>query len=205
MGKDRGISKEIIVEALEAAMLTAPVKIRTECGNKAHYNDETGEVEVFQFKTVVEQGFASETQISKEKQGQRSMKERNPRQSRHENRTISSDDCRQLGKQIIIQRVKDAECDNIYDEYKDRRGELSTALSRDLKRSIVVNLGRAEGIVPPSEQIHREAYKRGERIRAYIFEVKKSPKGLQIILSRTHPSFLKALSRWRFRRFPKVD
>ena len=100
----------------------------------------------------------------------------------------------QMAKQIIIQRVKDAERDNIYDEYKDRKGELINGfVQRFESGNIIVNLGRAEGVVPPAEQIHRETYKRGERIRSYLFEVKKNAKGAQIILSRTHPAFLKAL------------
>ena len=100
----------------------------------------------------------------------------------------------QMAKQIIIQRVKDAERDNIYDEYKDRKGELINGFVQRFEGgNIIVNLGRAEGVVPPVEQIHRETYKRGERIRTYLFEVKKNTKGAQIILSRTHPAFLKAL------------
>ncbi len=196
MGKDRGISKEIIVEALEAAMLTAASKkFGQNVEIEAHYNDETGEVEVFQFKTVVDKVLHPETQISRE-------------EARHLDEGAEPGDSLgmkietsafgriavQLAKQIIIQRVKDAECDNIYDEYKDRKGELVNGFVQRFEGgSIVVNLGRAEGIVPPAEQIHRETYKRGERIRAYIVEVKKSAKGLQIILSRTHPAFLKAL------------
>ena len=100
----------------------------------------------------------------------------------------------QMAKQIIIQRVKDAESDNIYEEYKDKKGELVTGFVQRFEGgSIIVNLGRAEGIVPPVEQIHRETYKRGERIRSYIVDVKKNSKGSQIFLSRTHPAFLRAL------------
>jgi N utilization substance protein A len=99
-----------------------------------------------------------------------------------------------MAKQIIIQRVKDAECDNIYEEYKDRKGELVNGFVQRFEGgNIIVNLGRAEGVVPPTEQIHRETYKRGERIRSYIIDVKKNSKGPQIIMSRTHPAFLKAL------------
>jgi N utilization substance protein A len=90
--------------------------------------------------------------------------------------------------------VKDAERDNIYEEYKDKKGQLiSGFVQRFDSGNIIVNLGRAEGIIPPSEQIHREAFKRGERIRAYVYEVKKTSKGPPIILSRTHPAFLRTL------------
>ena len=90
--------------------------------------------------------------------------------------------------------MKDAERDNVYEEYRDRKGELVNGFVQRFEGgNIIVNLGRAEGVIPTSEQILRETYKRGERIRAYIFDVKKISKGPQIILSRTHPGFLKAL------------
>jgi transcription termination/antitermination protein NusA len=197
MGKDRGINKEIIVGALEEAMLTAAKKkLGQNVEVEAQYNDETGEIEVFQFKTVVDKVLHPETQIAKD-EARRTLDEgAEPGDSLGMKIETSAFGriAVQLAKQIIIQRVKDAECDNIYDEYKDRKGELVNGFVQRFEGgSIVVNLGRAEGIVPPAEQIHREAYKRGERIRAYIVEVKKSTKGLQIILSRTHPAFLKAL------------
>jgi len=197
MGKDRGINKEIIIEALEAAMLTAASKkFGQNVEIEAHYNDETGEVEVFQFKTVVDKVLDHETQISKEEARKTLDEGAEPGDSLGMKIETSAFGriAVQMAKQIIIQRVKDAECDNIYDEYKDRKGELVNGFAQRFEGgSIIVNLGRAEGIVPPTEQIHRETYKRGERIRAYIVDIKKNAKGLQIILSRTHPSFLKAL------------
>jgi N utilization substance protein A len=197
MGKDRGIEKETITEALEAAMLTAArKKLGQNVDIEAHYNDEAGEIEVFQFKTVVDKVLDPETQVSKE-QARKTLDEgAEPGDSL--GMKIETDSfgriAVQMAKQIIIQRVKDAERDNIYEEYKDRKGELLTGFVQRFEGgSIIVNLGRAEGVVPPAEQIHRETYKRGERIRSYIVDVKKNTKGSQIILSRTHPAFLKAL------------
>jgi N utilization substance protein A len=197
MGKDRGIDKEIITEALEAAMLTAArKKMGQNVDIEAHYNDEAGEIEVFQFKTVVDKVLDPEMQIAKE-EARRTMDEgAEPGDSLGIKIETASFGriAVQMAKQIIIQRVKDAERDNIYDEYKDRKGELVNGFVQRFEGgSIVVNLGRAEGILPPAEQIHREAYKRGERIRSYIVDVKKNSKGSQILLSRTHPAFLKAL------------
>jgi N utilization substance protein A len=197
MGKDRGIDKLIITEALEAAMMTAArKKLGQNVDIEAHYNDEVGEIEVFQFKTVVDKVLDPETQISKE-EARKSLDEgAEPGDSLGMKIETSSFGriAVQMAKQIIIQRVKDAERDNIYDEYKDRKGELINGfVQRFESGNIIVNLGRAEGVVPPAEQIHRETYKRGERIRSYLFEVKKNTKGAQILLSRTHPSFLKAL------------
>ncbi|KAF0160284.1 MAG: N utilization substance protein A [Syntrophaceae bacterium] len=197
MGKDRGIDKLIITEALEAAMLTAArKKLGANVDIEAHYNDDVGEIEVFQFKTVVDKVLDPETQISKEEARKTLDEGAEPGDSLGMKIETSSFGriAVQMAKQIIIQRVKDAERDNIYDEYKDRKGELINGFVQRFEGgNIIVNLGRAEGVVPPAEQIHRETYKRGERIRTYLFEVKKNTKGAQIILSRTHPAFLKAL------------
>ena len=197
MGKDRGIDKLIITEALEAAMMTAArKKLGQNVDIEAHYNDEAGEIEVFQFKTVVDKVLDPETQISKEEARKTLDEGAEPGDSLGMKIETSSFGriAVQMAKQIIIQRVKDAERDNIFDEYKDRKGELINGfVQRFESGNIIVNLGRAEGVVPPAEQIHRETYKRGERIRSYLFEVKKNAKGAQIILSRTHPAFLKAL------------
>ncbi|MBN1474967.1 MAG: transcription termination/antitermination protein NusA, partial [Syntrophaceae bacterium] len=155
-----------------------------------------GEIEVFQFKTVVDKVLDPETQISKEEARKKLDEGAEPGDSLGMKIETGSFGriAVQMAKQIIIQRVKDAERDIIYEEYKDRKGEILTGFVQRFEGgSIIVNLGRAEGVVPPAEQIHRETYKRGERIRSYIVDVKKNTKGSQIILSRTHPSFLKAL------------
>ncbi len=197
MGKDRGIDKQIITEALEAAMLTAArKKLGQNVDIEVHYNDEVGEIEVFQFKTVVDKVLDPEMQISTEVAQKTLDEEAQPGDSLGMKIDTSSFGriAVQMAKQIIIQRVKDAERDNIYDEYKDRKGELVNGFVQRFEGgSIIVNLGRAEGILPVAEQIHRETYKRGERIRSYIVDVKKNAKGSQILLSRTHPAFLKAL------------
>jgi len=197
MGKDKGIDKEVIVDALKTAVLTAAKKkLGQNLDMEAHYNEESGEIEVFRFMTVVDKVLNADTQISLD-----------------EARTTLDEDAEfgdslgmkidantfgriavQTAKQIIIQKVRDAERDKIYDEYKDRKGELAHGFVQRFEGgSIIVNLGRAEGVIPTTEQIHKETFKRGERIRTYICEVKRISKGPQIILSRTHPGFLKSL------------
>ena len=197
MGKDRGIDKGIIVEALEAAMLNAARKKygpRVEI--EVHYNEDAGEIEVFQFKTVEERVTDPEVQISLEEARGTLDEEAEPGDSlgmKIDTSTLGRIAV-QTAKQIIIQRVRDAERDNVYEEYRDRKGELVNGFVQRFEGgNIIVNLGRAEGVIPTSEQIFRETYKRGERIRAYLFDVKKISKGPQVILSRTHPGFLKAL------------
>jgi len=197
MGKDRGLDKEIIIEALEAAMLSAArKKLGPQVDIEAHYNEETGEIEVFQFKVVVETVTDPDTQISLAYARQNLDEETEPGDSLGSKVDASTFGriAVQTAKQIIIQKVKDAERDNVYEEYKDRKGEIVNGFVQRFEGgSIIVNLGRAEGVIPTSEQIHREVYKRGERIRAYLLEVKRITKGPQIILSRTHPNFLRAL------------
>lgn len=198
LGKDRGIDKGVIIEALEAAMLKAArQKLGPKVEIEAHYNDEIGEIEVFQFKTVEEKVVDPDVQVSLEEARRTLDEEAEPGDSLG----IKIDTSNfgriaiQAAKQIIIQKVKDAERDNVYEEYKDRKGDIVNGFVQRMEGgNIVVNLGRAEGVLPVSEQIFREQYRRGERIRALIIEVRnKTMKGPQILLSRTHPNFLKAL------------
>jgi N utilization substance protein A len=162
---------------------------------EAHYNEEAGEIEVFQFKRVEERVTDPDMEISLAEA--REMDEEVELGDSLGMKVDTSTFGRiavQTAKQIIIQRVKDAERDNIYDEFKDRKLQLINGFVQRFEGgSIIVNLGRAEGVIPVSEQIYREVYKRGERIRSFICDVKRITKGPQIILSRTHPGFLKAL------------
>ncbi len=98
----------------------------------------------------------------------------------------------QAAKQNLIQRLRDAERDIIFNEFKDRKGELthSGIVQRFEKKNIIVNLGRTDAILPEKEQIPRERYRQGDRIRAFILDVEMTSKGPQIVLSRTHPGFL---------------
>ena len=197
MGKDKGIDKEVIIDVLETAMLTAARKklgphVEVETG----YNEDAGEIEVFLFKIVVETVLDPNTQISLE-DARRNLDEEAELGDSLGMKIEANTFGRivvQTAKQVIIQKVKDAERDRIYEEYKDRKGELLNGFVQRFEGgNIIVNLGIAEGVIPPDEQIVRESYKRGERIRAYICDVKKISKGPQIILSRTHPGFLREL------------
>jgi N utilization substance protein A len=193
VGKDKGIDKKILIEALEQALLAAA---RKKYGPKqeieAKYNEEAGEVELFQFKTVVKDVKNPPAEIALE-------------EARELDGDVEIGDslgtkiditefgriAAQTAKQVIIQRVKDAERENIFEDFKDRKGEvISGTVQRFERGSIIVNLGRAEALVPQQELVPRETYKPGDRIRAYVLDVRKTPKGPQIILSRTNPDFL---------------
>ncbi|MDO9530439.1 MAG: transcription termination factor NusA [Syntrophales bacterium] len=195
--RDKGIDKETIIEVLETAMLTAAKKkLGPHVDVEARYNEAAGEIEVFLFKTVVEKVLDTDTQISLEDARRKLDEEAELGDSlgmKIEAQTFGRIAV-QTAKQIIIQKVRDAERDKIYEEYLDRKGELVNGFVQRFEgRNIIVNLGRAEGVIPTDEQINRESFRRGERIRAYIFDVKRISKGPQIILSRTHPGLLRAL------------
>lgn len=197
VSRDKDIDKEVIIEVLEASMLTAAIKkLGADVDVEASYNEDTGEIEVFQFKTVVEKVLNPDTQISLEDARRDMDVEAELGDSLGAKIEVNTFGriAVQTAKQMLIQKIKDAERDKIYEEYKDRKGELLTGFVNRFERgSIIVNLGRAEGVVPHDEQIFRESYKRGERIRAYICDVRKISKGPQIILSRTHPEFVRKL------------
>jgi N utilization substance protein A len=100
----------------------------------------------------------------------------------------------QSAKQVIIQRMRDAEQEIIYEEYKDRKGEIVSGIIQRRDRSgWIINLGRTEALLPKEEQIPRERYKRGDRVQAFIIEVLPQGRGPQIIVSRTHADYMSAL------------
>ena len=197
VSKEKGIDRTIVVSAIESAMLSAAKKIIGPTVHlEAKFNPEVGEVELFKILTVVEEVTDPETQITQE----------NARANLDPDAEIGDELLEKLdqsygriaaqaAKQSLIQRLRDAERDIIYNEFKDRKGELthSGIVQRFEKKNIIVNLGRTDAILPEKEQIPRERYRQGDRIRAYILEVEMTSKGPQIVLSRTHPGFLMKL------------
>jgi N utilization substance protein A len=193
VGKDKGIGKEILVEALENALLSAAKKeFGPQREIEARYNEQLGEVELFQFKTVVEKVQNTYTEISVE-----DAHEIDPEAQIGDSLGIKMDSAAfgriaaQTAKQVIIQKVRDAERDIIYNEFQERQGELVNGIAQRFERgNIVVDLGRTEAVILPRDQVPRVAYRQGDRIRAYVMDIKKTPKGPQILLSRTHPGLL---------------
>jgi N utilization substance protein A len=191
--KDKGIERGVIIDALENAVLMASrKKFGSQSLMEAHYNEEIGEVELFQFVEVVEEVEDSYTQMSLDE-----ARELDPDSDIGDSLGVKLDTsdfgriAAQTAKQVIIQRVRDAERDNIYNEYKDRKGEIVTGNVQRVERgNLYINLGRAEAILQAREQVRGEAYRQGDRIRAYILDVQKSSKGPQVFLSRTHPGLL---------------
>jgi N utilization substance protein A len=192
VGKDKGIDRKVIIEALEQAVLTASRKKYGHQGEiEVRYNEEIGEVELFQFKQVLEKVVDPSTEISLEE-----AKELDSEAQLGDSLGVKlGTDFGRIGaqtaKQVIIQKVRDAERENVYNEFKDRKGDLISGTVQRMERgNLFISIGRAEAVLFSKEQIPGEIYRQGERIRAYILEIQKNTKGPQIILSRTHPGFL---------------
>jgi len=192
VGKDKGIDRKVIIEALEQAVLTASRKKYGHQGEiEVHYNEEIGEVELFQFKQVVEEVTDPSTEIAIDEARELDSEVQLGDSLGVKLNTDFGRIGAQTAKQVIIQKVRDAERDNVYNEFKDRKGDLvSGVVQRMEKGSLFVNIGRAEAVLFPKEQIPGEVYRQGDRIRAYILDVQKHTKGPQIFLSRTHTGFL---------------
>jgi N utilization substance protein A len=193
MGKDKGISRDVLIETLEKALVTAARrKYGLEREIEAKFNDGSGELELFEFKTVVEGEPTDETQIRLEQ-----AKVHDPDVEVDDQIGLKLDTAgfgriaAQTAKQVIIQEVRGAERQIVYGEYKDRKGEIVHGVVRRIEKgNLIVDLGRAEAIVYRKEQVPREMYRVNERIRAYVLDVLKEARGPQIILSRACTEFL---------------
>ena len=205
ISKDRGINKELLVDTLEEAVRSSVVrKYGDDLDIEVRYDNDVGEIMVYQFKTVTEQVENHSTQITLE-------------EARIHDASVQLDDevgfrmdikdlgriAAQSAKQVIIQRMRDAEQEIIFEEYKDRKGEVvSGIIQRRDRAGWIINLGRTEALLPKEEQIAKEHYKRGDRIQAYLIDVRKEGRGPQVIVSRSHPEYMVALFK---REVPEVD
>jgi N utilization substance protein A len=199
VSKEKGIDRQVIVDALKDAMLSAAKRTYgPEKKIEAQWNPEIGEVELFEIRIVVDVVQDVENEVTLE-EARRTIDPEAEVGDELLAKLPSEKFGRiaaQAAKQNIIQRVRDAERDSIFKEFKTRKGELATGtVQRFEKKNIIVNLGRADAILPEKEQIPRERYRQGDRIRAYIVDVELSSRGPQIILSRTHPGLLIELFR----------
>lgn len=188
IAKDKGIDSNEIIGALEEAMIQAARKrFGQDKEIEARFNDELGEIELFEFREVVESVSDPLTQITL----QAANRDYDPDAQIGDEIGVKMDTSdfgrilAQAAKQVIIQRIRDAERDQTFDEYQDRQGEVVNGIVRRFEKgSIIVDLGRAEAILPAKEQVPRESYRPGDRIRAYVLEVNRISKGPQIVLSR---------------------
>ncbi|MBU5314267.1 transcription termination factor NusA [Tissierella carlieri] len=194
--KEKGISKDVIFDALESALISSYKKNFNASQNvEVEMDRETGKVKVLALKEVVDIVENEYLEISLE-----DAKEIDDRFQAGDilKVEITPKDfgriAAQTAKQVVIQRIRDAERDVIYDEFINRENEIITGLvQRISKNNVYIDLGKTEGILPPSEQMEGEEYNQGDRLKLLISEVKKTTKGPQIILSRSHPNLVKRL------------
>ncbi len=218
VSKDKGIERDALQDTLEQAILQAAKKVfGADREIEAQYNHDEGVVELFQIVRVTddiedpyneltleeaeEHGLEAELgdellfqifYLPKDLQKAREQDERygdilQLRDRRNSFGRIAA----QTAKQVITQRIREAERDNVFREYIDRKGELITGIVRRFERgNIIVDLGRAEAILPVREQVPRESYRPGDRIQAYVLDVQQNARGPQIVLSRTSPGLL---------------
>ena len=191
IAKDKSIDRSEIIRAIEEAMKQAARRDQgAEKEIEARYNEELGEIELFEFREVVENPEDVEdesTQICLEY-----AHEFDPEAELGDEIGVKMDTSRfgrilaQTAKQVIIQLIREAERDNVYEEYRDRVGEIINGIVRRFEKgAIIIDLGRAEAVLPLREQVPRENYRPGDRVRAYVTDVNKNAKGSQIVLSRT--------------------
>jgi N utilization substance protein A len=220
VSQEKGIDAKILVEATEQAILTAAKKtFGPDRELEARFNDETGAVDLFQYMTVVQAVENSEQEISVEEAETHGLeaeigeelgfqifylpedRDKAREQDKQFGELLSLDQSRsrfgriaaQTAKQVIIQRVRDAERERVYAEYKNRQGEIITGVVRRFERgsNIIVDLGRGvEAVLPPREQTPRESYRPGDRIVAFLKDIDREARGPQIILSRTDVGLL---------------
>ena len=195
--KEKGIKKSYLIESIETALLTAYKRNFDAKENvKVVMDDVTGAAHIYSVKEIVETVEDADTQISLE-------------DAKKINKTLELGDsvdielvpknfgriAAQTAKQVIVQKIREAEREIVYTEYNDRKGEIVTGLVQKADRGIVVmDLGKLEGVMLAKEQIPTETYKVNDKIRAYVTDVEKGPKGIpQVIVSRATPDFVKKL------------
>lgn len=193
--KERGISKAVLFEAIEAAIVSAYKRNYGSAQNVRVELDNRGEIRVFARKDVVEEVLDESNEIALEEA--QALDPNYELDDVVEIEVTPRDFGRiaaQTAKQVVIQRIREAERSMVFEEYQDREGDIVTGIiQRSEHRNVLVDLGKVEAVLPPSEQIPREAYNHGARMKVYVTEVRKTTKGPQVVVSRTHPGLLKRL------------
>ncbi len=218
VGRDKGIDKDVLIDTLEAAILTAARRtygVQREI--EAQFNEDSGQVELYQIITVVDEienefrevsieqveeaGFAAEVgdellfQIFYREEDRDKAKLQDERYGKllqldSYNSTFGRI-AAQTAKQVIIQRMREAERDIIHSEFKDRIGEMVTGMVRRFEKGdIIIDLGRTDAILPRREQTPRESYRPGDRVQAMIKDVRRASRDPQVVLTRADPQLL---------------
>lgn len=196
LGKEKGIAPEVLFDAIEAALISAYKRNFGSAQNvRVSLERSTGEIHVYARKNVVDEVRDSRLEMS--------LQEAKALDIRYEPDDIVETEvtpkdfgriAAQTAKQVVVQRIREAERGIIYEEFSNRESDILTGIVQRMEqKNVFIDLGKAEAILAPSEQINGENYKQGDRLKSYIIEVKKTTKGPQIMVSRTHPGLLKRL------------
>jgi N utilization substance protein A len=196
VSREKGIDAEVLITTLKEAIISAArKKIGPRADIEVHYDEKSGDVEVFHFKEVVEEVEYPDSELTL-----RDGYEYDPECEIGDSLGIHIDTeefgriAAQSAKQVIIQKMREAERNAVYENFIQKKGKILNGIVQRFDRgSVIVNLGQAEAVLRPRDQMPRENYKRGDRIRAYVMDVLEESKGAQVILSRTHPEFLTEL------------
>jgi N utilization substance protein A len=201
IGREKGIEKGILIDAVGAAILSASRKslpaVQAALDLRVDFDGKSGQFMLYAVRKVVDVPTNPKVEISLEEAQQISpgahvgdeVKTPVPVPAQSFGRIAA-----QTAKQVIIQRVREAERDSVFQTFKEKEGELvHGVVQRVIKGNAILNIGKAEAILPVREQLPREEFRVGDRVRAYILDVKKTSKGSQIVVSRTHPGFIKRL------------
>ncbi|MCC7404178.1 MAG: transcription termination/antitermination protein NusA [Bdellovibrionales bacterium] len=198
VGKDKGIDRQVVIDAVIQGMLVAArKKYGTYREIEAQYNEESGEVELYEFKEVVNDADFCDEEVEIKLSEALELDPAAQLNDSIGSKLETGDLGRiaaQTAKQIITQRVRDAERELIFNEFEQRKGDIASGIARRVERgAIVVDLGRTEAYIPPREQIPGEQYKPGDRIQGYIADVRQTTRGPQIIMSRADERYLMKL------------
>ncbi|WP_094607567.1 Transcription termination/antitermination protein NusA [Sporomusa silvacetica DSM 10669] len=196
LGREKGIAPEILFDAIEAALISAYKRNFSSAQNvRVALERTTGEIHVYARKNVVED--VSDTRL------ELSLAEAKAIDPRYELEDVVELEvtpknfgriAAQTAKQVVVQRIREAERGMIYEEFSNRESDIVTGIVQRIEqKNVFIDLGKAEAVLAPSEQIPDEIYKHNDRLKTYIVEVKKTTKGPQILVSRTHPGLLKRL------------
>ncbi len=196
ISKDKGIDRDMLVDTLEEAVRSSVYKkYGSNLDIEVNFNEDNGEIEVYQFKVVVDEIGDPNNEILLE-----DAKAHDPNVQLEDELgfTLNVKDlgriAAQSAKQVLMQKMRDAEQEIIYEEYKDRIGEIiSGIIQRRDRAGWIINLGRTEALLPRDEQIPKERFHRGDRVEAYIIDVRRESRTPQIIVSRSHPEYLISL------------
>ena len=194
--KEKGIKKDVLLSAVESALILAYKRnYNAQCNVRAEVDGETGEMHIYASKAVVEEVYDPATEIS--------LANARKINSLYEEGDVVEEeaDMRKFGriaaqtaKQVVVQRIREAERGNIYEEYVEKENEMLTAIVHHMEKgNAFVELGKTVGILNASEMIPGETYENSDRIKVYVLEVKKDNKGPQVMVSRTHPGLVKRL------------